>query len=369
MIRVGTVFSGIGAVEHALERMDAEHKIEFACDNGNINIFDKYSEEEKKEILEKMNSFSNFEEKKEYIDELFSKSRKTNFVKQSYLANYDLSEKHFHQDITLLDGEPYKNKIDLFVGGSPCQSFSTFGNRAGLEDTRGTLFYEFARLVKEIQPKVFVYENVKGMLTHDKGNTWKVIKEVFDELGYTYYYDILNAKDFEIPQSRNRIFVVGFKNEIDFKFPTKKELKTTMKDFLQSVTPSLYRVEKNKPLEEETSLQIEEKYFLSEKIKKTILSTGTKGFYIEPEVDRDIAKTLLATMAKMHRAGVDNYVTTNGRLRRLTPKEALRLMGFCDSFKHVVSDSQLYKQAGNSIVVDVLMAILKEIIETNVFEQ
>ena len=104
-----------------------------------------------------------------------------------------------------------------------------------------------------------------------------------------------------------------------------------------------------------------EKYFLSEKIKKYVLSSGTKNFYSKPEVDLEIARPLLTTMHKMHRAGVDNYVTTQGRLRKLTPRECLRLMGFSDSFKIVVSDTSMYQQAGNSIVVDVLIAILKEL--------
>lgn len=107
-----------------------------------------------------------------------------------------------------------------------------------------------------------------------------------------------------------------------------------------------------------------EKYFLSEKVKKYVLSTGTKGFYSKPEIDLDIARPLLTTMHKMHRAGVDNYVTTEGRIRKLTPRECLRLMGFSDSFKIVVSDTAMYQQSGNSIVVDVLMHIMDKILES-----
>ena len=106
-----------------------------------------------------------------------------------------------------------------------------------------------------------------------------------------------------------------------------------------------------------------DKYFLSEKVKKYVLASGTKGFYSKPETDLEIARPLLTTMHKMHRAGVDNYVTTEGRLRKLTPRECLRLMGYCDSFKIVVSDTAVYQQAGNSIVVDVMMAIVKQIFE------
>ena len=107
-----------------------------------------------------------------------------------------------------------------------------------------------------------------------------------------------------------------------------------------------------------------EKYFLSEKVRKYVLSSGTKNFYSKPQTDLDIARTLLTTMHKMHRAGVDNYVTTEGRLRKLTPRECLRLMGFCDSFKIIVSDSAMYQQAGNSIVVDVLIAIMTEVLKS-----
>ena len=116
--------------------------------------------------------------------------------------------------------------------------------------------------------------------------------------------------------------------------------------------------------DKEKTMQDLEKYFLSEKVKKYVLATGTKGFYSKPKTDLEIARPLLTTMHKMHRAGVDNYVTTEGRLRKLTPRECLRLMGFSDSFKIVVSDTSMYQQSGNSIVVDVLMNIMDKIIET-----
>ena len=121
-------------------------------------------------------------------------------------------------------------------------------------------------------------------------------------------------------------------------------------------------VEENKDMEH--TIEDLEKYFLSEKVRKYVLDTGTKGFYAKPEIDLEVARPLLTTMHKMHRAGVDNYVTTDGRIRKLTPRECLRLMGFSDSFEIVVSDTSMYQQAGNSIVVDVLMAIMNEVIES-----
>ena len=120
----------------------------------------------------------------------------------------------------------------MFVGGSPCQSFSMIGKRKGLEDPRGNLFFEFARLVDEIRPKVFIFENVKGLVSHNNGETWKIMENKLKELGYTYYKKVLNAKDYGIPQSRDRLFVVGFLEKQDFKFPEPIPLTTNMQDFL-----------------------------------------------------------------------------------------------------------------------------------------
>lgn len=284
------------------------------------------------------------------------------------------------------------------------------GKQRGLDDTRGTLFYEYARLVKEIQPKVFIYENVKAILSNDEGHTWDKITQVFNELGYHWKMMVLNAKDFSIPQNRERIFVVGFRNDLvlkeQFKEPNHVVLDKTMKDFLIDNVSGKYYLnrkgvefvtkesnlqkkwtqidgniqlcqKKNQQFnwhgdfifEEENkdkkkTIEDLEKYFLSEKVKKYVLSSGTKTFYSKPKINLDVARPLLTTMHKMHRAGIDNYVTTDGRIRKLTPRECLRLMGFCDSFKIVVSDTQIYKQAGNSIVVDVLVAIMKNVIKS-----
>lgn len=402
-IKLATVFSGIGAIEHAMERMNVPYEIVFAADNGDIELPE--SESEIKSELAKIPTRIG---KKKYVDSLYSRSRKTNFVQKTYFANYPINEDRYYQDVRFIDGYDYENNVDIFVGGSPCQSFSMVGKRGGFEDTRGTLFYEFARLVSEIKPKVFVYENVKGVLSHDNGNTWEIMKNVFDELGYTWNFEILNAKNYGIPQNRERIFVVGFLDEKvgnQFNFPQKVKLNKVMSNFLENNVAEKYYLgrkgiefvtsKKNlnkqytqingeiglcqkanqqfnwhgdfrfEPIDSENGSQIEEKYFLSEKLVNYVMATGTKGFYSKPEIDLDIARPLLSTMTKMHRAGVDNYVTTQGRIRKLTPRECLRLMGFCDSFKIIVSDTQVYKQAGNSIVVDVLMHLLTKIFETD----
>lgn len=363
MIKLATVFSGIGSIEWALKRLEYEHEIIFACDNGEVNIRGINEEE----VRKKVKTFSNLNDQKAYIDSLIENERRTNFVKKAYLANYKISESHFHHDVRFIDGTKYLNNVDLFVGGSPCQSFSMMGYKNGLNDARGTLFYDFARLVKEIKPKVFIYENVQGLLRHDKGNTWEIINGIFNKLNYKLFIKVLDAKHYGIPQTRRRIVVVGFIDKnVNFKFPIEKPLKYVMKDFLiENVSFGNYkRVKSNIKLIKDKVGIVDEKYYLSEKVYKHVMSTGTKNYVTIPEIDLEIARPLLATMHKMHRAAVDNYVTSYKGVRRLTPRECLRLMGFDDDFKQVVSDLQTYRQAGNSIVVDVMMEVMKEIMKT-----
>ena len=348
--------------------------------------------------------------RKEYVDSLYTGLEKRNKVKQSYMANYDIADKDFHWNVAFLDGKQYAGKVDLFVGGSPCQSFSLVGKQRGLEDTRGTLFYEYARLIDEIKPKVFIYENVRAVTSHDGGKTWEKMQEVFKELGYDFKWTVLNAKNYGIPQNRERLFVVGLRNDLiqkcSFEFPEGIPLEKKMQDFLlDNVSGAYYLpkkgvdfvtseknltkrftqidgevalcqkknqqfnwhgdfvfVEENKDMEK--TMENLGKYFLSEKVEKYVMAPGTKNFYSRPQTDLEVARPLLTTMHKMHRAGVDNYVHTQGRLRKLTPRECLRLMGFCDSFKIEVSDTSMYQQAGNSIVVDVLIAIVKKVIDS-----
>lgn len=361
-------------------------------------------------ILKELAQIESYQEKKKYVDNLYKEKESQNKVKKSYMANYSLNESDFHWNVSFLDGKQYRDEVDLFVGGSPCQSFSLVGKQRGLEDTRGTLFYEYARLVSEIRPKVFIYENVKALLSNDDGKTWETVTRVFTDLDYTWKHMVLNAKDFGIPQNRERVFVVGFRNDLildaEFDFPKPIRLEKTMQDFLlenvsgryylprkgvdfvtseKNLTKKFTQIdgeiqlcqkknqqfnwhgdfvfeEENK--DKEKTMEDLEKYFLSEKVRKYVMASGTKNFYSRPETDLEIARPLLTTMHKMHRAGVDNYVTTDGRLRKLTPRECLRLMGFCDSFKIVVSDTAAYQQAGNSIVVDVLIHIMEKVLES-----
>jgi len=368
-VRLATVFSGIGAIEHAFQRLGLKHKIVFA---GDIEPN----------------------------------------CKKSYFANYEISEQNWFDDIREFDARKYRGMVDFLVGGAPCQAFSMVGHRLGFEDARGTLFYEFARVVKETKPQVFLFENVRGLLNHDKGRTWHVIHDIFEELGYDVKYRVLNSCDYGIPQHRERVYCLGFKKKTGFKYPAPIELEYVMYDFLEDYTYSKYFL-KEKGVKFVTSHKnreksytqingdiqlcqkrnqqfnwhgdfvyhpqaldeipdekfdefifdvrdVEEKYYLSEKVAKYVLAGGTKNFKTSTETDLDIARPLLQSMHKMHRAGVDNYVTHKGRIRKLTPRECLRLMGFKDTFKIVVSDTAMYQQAGNSIVVDVLIALLKQ---------
>ena len=363
MLKLGTVFSGIGAIEQALIRLDIDHEIEFACDNGDIEIDVDYEQE-----LKNIKNMKSIADKRIYVENLYkTKSRKTNFVEQAYKANYKINDDNFFYDVKLLDGIDFKNKIDLFVGGSPCPSFSIVGARGGFEDARGTLFYEYCRLVNEIQPKVFIYENVYGVLTHDKGNTWKVMQNSFDSLGYYYKWQILDARDYGIPQGRRRLYVVGFKNKKDydnFDLPKPIKLEYTMQDLLVENTKEGNFVNKKGKLviTEKVGEEPEEKYYLSDKLKAYVMSPGTKNFmHADAKIDLPIARALLSTQGNSHRASVNNYVTTNGRIRALTVRETYRLMGFPDDYKIVVSKAQALKQSGNSIVVDVLINILKQI--------
>lgn len=369
-IRIGTVFSGIGAIEHAFQRLKLNHKIVFASD-----IDDK--------------------------------------CKKSYFANYNINKEDWYSDVRDFDATKYAGKVDFVVGGAPCQSFSMVGKRLGFEDARGTLFYEFARIIKETKPKIFLFENVKGLLNHDKGKTWNVIYDIFKELGYSVSFRVLNSKDYGIPQHRERVFCIGFKDTTDFKFPRPIKLEYIMYDFLEDYIDSKYFLREkgvkfvtshknreksytqingdialcqkrnqqfnwhgdfvyhpvaiDEDFEEDFDefifdvREVEEKYYLSEKVAKYVLASGTKNFKTSTETDLDVARPLLHSMHKMHRAGVDNYVTHKGRIRKLTPRECLRLMGFKDTFNIVVSDTSMYQQAGNSIVVDVLIALLKQL--------
>jgi DNA (cytosine-5)-methyltransferase 1 len=321
------------------------------------------------------------EEKRVYVEQLYKqKGRGHNFVKETYLANYashiDIAD--FHLDVRFFDGRDYNQcqEIDLLVGGSPCQAFSAVGAKYGLNDTRGTLFYDFARIIHETQPRVFIYENVRGLLTHEEGHTWQVMKDVLQSLNYRIEEpQILNASDYGIPQSRRRVFVIGIREDINckkFQYPQSRPLEYTMQDFLEdncAFGHFNYDKQTGELVIEKVKGKPDPKFTLTPAVQKYVLAGGTANYRTSQETDLPIARTLMKMMTQHHRAGVDNYITVQKNplvLRQLSDREALRLMGYPDDFKIVVSSMQTLRQAGNSIVVDVMMAIVKEIINTNV---
>lgn len=267
------------------------------------------------------------------------------YAVQTYQANF--GNHIVLGDINSVDIATLPN-FDILIGGFPCQPFSMMGEERGFEDARGTLFFRIAEILKfkidhNEKPRVVLLENVRSLRTHNKGKTFKTILKILEQdLGYKVFYDILNSSDYGVPQTRNRTYIVCFANNgAEFSFPEKQRLDRTLQDLLE--------------------IEVDNKYFLSEKILPTILSDGTGGYKAKSEIDLKIARPLCATMAKMHRACQDNYVTQNGRVRRLTPRECARLQGFDDDFVIPVSDSQAYKQFGNAVTVNVSRVVAQAI--------
>ena len=379
-MKLGTDFSGIGAPEMALKYLNIEFKSVFACE------IDKYARQSFKQLH---------------------------------------NTKTFYNDITKRNHKEVE-QLDLYVAGFPCQAFSMAGKRKGFEDTRGTLFYNVAEFIKINKPKVFVLENVKGLLSHDSGKTFQtiidilsnnggtqngqIILDMFDDgLGYHIYWQVLNTKNYGIPQNRERIFIVGFKDFKNFNFPKSIELKLKLKDLLQDNTNNKYhlsykmcksifqaskgnwqsgkmtidtdiaktinaRVFKMGKADTDNYITVKDKYYLSDKAKERLKRHNNNTIY------NDISNCILAGYYKqggrdqqyiqvekkcVSKIKVNNSSKNKTKIRRLTPLECWRLQGFKDiDFFSVkgLSDTQLYKQAGNSITVTVLMALFKKIL-------
>ena len=229
---------------------------------------------------------------------------------------------------------------DLLLAGFPCQPFSILGDKQGFSDTRGTLFFDIERIIKEKRPRAFLLENVKQLTSHDKGRTFKVIQEHLQELGYTIYVRVLNALDFGVPQKRERIFIVGFRDKIQFTWPIKT---------------SSY-----KPLEEvlEDDSEVDQSLFASEKILKSRMEKCKKiPDYASIWHENKSGNISALPYSCALRAGASyNYLLVNGK-RRPSGREMLRLQGFPESFKIVVPYTQIRKQVGNSVTVPVVRAV------------
>jgi|TARA_R110002153_G_scaffold44933_3_gene126827 DNA (cytosine-5)-methyltransferase 1 len=362
MIRTGSDFSGVGAFDQALNILGIKQDKIFACD------MDKYA-------------------------------------RQTYIYNYG-EPKYYPENV--YDREIPKESLDIYMTSPPCQSFSLAGKRKGEDSENGILFYNSHEFIKKNKPRYFIFENVRGLLSDNEGKTFQnwcdylggksingnpVIFPREESTPYHIYYKVINAKKCGVPQNRQRIFIVGIRDDQDntFTFPKDIHLTKRLKDLLE--------------------FGVDDKYYLSDKMINSIMTPADiKWQSGKMEIDLDIARPITATCHKMHRADTDNYISVKSntkkgyelatendsinfsvptsktrrgrvgkevaqtldtscnqgvfeskRIRRLTPRECFRLMDFPDSFKWNVSDTQAYKQAGNSIVVACLVAILKRI--------
>lgn len=277
---------------------------------------------------------------------------------QTYEENFGSNPQY---DITKINEKDLPD-FDILLAGFPCQAFSIAGKKGGFEDTRGTLFFDVARILKEKQPKAFLLENVKGLTHHDKGKTFKTIINVLEQdLGYSVSFELLNAKEFGVPQKRERIYIVGFKKEIEFEFPKPIKLRKTVQSILEKSVVS-------------------SKYYLSNTYLNTLIKHKArhkeKGNGFGYEIVDTLANTLVVGgMGRERNLVYDDRLTdftpkTNIKgeinrefIRKMTPREWAKLQGFPESYKIPVSDAQAYKQFGNSVSVPVINAIAKLIIE------
>ena len=323
-IALATIFSGIGSAEFAAREVFAEYDMAFACE----------------------------------IDK---------FARQSYLANHAIDEKHFHRDIKELDAKAYADKVDILIGGSPCQDFSLAGLRAGTEGERGELIYEFVRIVDECHPRIFVYENVKGFLSIGKGRAYVEFKMALRDLGYYIHDGVLNTKDYGIAQNRERIYIVGFLdfNEyLNFDFAPRVPLTTSIKDYLEDEVDEKYYLNENAILNMvEPNACFNGKFDPKDidgcagtRRTDTFVKIWQKSRGFNKGYELEICPTISSSSFEQNNTLNDSY-----RIRKLTPRECLRLQGFPENFKIVCSDTQTYKQAGNAMSVNVVAMILRQI--------
>lgn len=357
MIKVGSDFSGVGAFDFALGRIIPFQTV-FACD------WDKYA-------------------------------------RQSYIANHG-EPKYYPSDV--YEREIPEESLDIYMTSPPCQSFSLAGKREGKNSDKGILFFNSHEFIQKNKPRFFIFENVKGLLSDDEGNTFQewvnmlggksvnglpILFPYENSVPYHLYWQVLNSKKHGVPQNRERVFLVGIRDDEDnqFQFPKEEHLTRRLKDVLES--------------------EVDEKYFLSDDCIKRLVN-DSDGYHSEVRTEESIASTICASDYKLARGmnvlkvksgtakgyqeasegdsinfGFASSETRRGRvgkevaqtldtqcnqgvidqykIRRLTPRECFRLQDFPDTFKFVVSDSQLYKQAGNSITVRVLEKILRNL--------
>ena len=265
-MKVLSLFSGIGAFERALENLNIPHEIVAYCE------IDKYAS-------------------------------------KAYSILHNVDESLNLHDVTTVDCSKLPKDIGLVTYGFPCQDISVCGKKLGLEHqgevTRSGLVWEAHRIINDTKPQIAICENVKNLVGKKFYKDFEVILQNLENMGYNNYWQVLNAKDYGVPQNRERVFIISIRKDVDkgsFVFPKKQILTKCLRDILDD--------------------DVEEKYYLSDKMKNYVMATGTKGFKVEPAINRDVAHALVATYHKMHRAGVDNYVSDTPKLREITSKQS-----------------------------------------------
>jgi len=260
------------------------------------------------------------------------------YAQDSYEANFG---ERPAGDITLINEKDIPDH-DILFGGFPCQPFSIIGQMKGMDDTRGTLFFDIARIIKEKKPKAFILENVKQLVGHDGGKTLKVIVQALKDIGYHVQYSVLNALDYGLPQKRERVVIVGHREPIMFTFPTPEKPYKSLKKILEK--------------------KVDDKYFASEYIREKRKNKHKSSYYPSIWHENKSGNICSYPYSCALRSGAShNYLLVNGE-RRLTPREMFRLQGFPDWYKIIVSDAQAKKQAGNAVPVNMIKAVVEKLL-------
>lgn len=323
------------------------------------------------------------------------------YAAQTYKSNYDTNGEvelgdiiNFTSNESIIKSLP---NFDFLSGGFPCQAFSMMGKKKGFKDERGNIFYTIIHILSIKKPKYILLENVRNIKNHDEGKTFKeILRSLEEDAGYKVFTDVFNTADFGLPQNRRRVFFFGIRKDLTKIFKTinftnelVKQQRVRKKD---NTSLKIYTNVLDNLLEK----KVEEKFYLSERIKPTILADGSKNYKSRSEINQLIARPLTATMVKMHRANQDNYYSdeflndysskksTNHnyhtkeeqaklRIRKLTPLEALKLQGFDEEFytnaSNVgISNHQLYKQAGNAVSVNTVYNIIHYLFKNNIIQ-
>lgn len=310
----------------------------------------------------------------------------------TYCANF-----HTENEIAIGDIVPFVQNVeninqlpnfDIISGGFPCQTFSMMGKQLGFAEDRGQMFFRIMDILHNRHPKFVLLENVKNLLTHDKGKTITTIKNNLENAGYKVHYDQFNTLDFGLPQKRNRVIIFARLAEYgDFEFNA-----NLVKNCFSKINRAKCSLSFYDSVVDVLQKNVEGKYYLSDKIKPTILSDGSSSFKSNSDIDQIVARPLTATMHKMHRACQDNYysdifINSDGNqrpsetmnkeelatipIRKLTPQEAFMLQGFPTDFaanaeKIKVANGAMYKQAGNAVSVNTIYAVLHYLVTNKI---